>query len=216
MSIKKSYAVFGLGRYGKAVAKELIENGATVIAVDMDSRIVDDLVDIFPICKCADITDVDVIKQLGISNIDTVIIAIAGNFEASVMATMLCKEAGVNNVIVKCANDMHCTILKKVGADMVVLPEYDSGVRIAKNLLSSGFIDIADISDNISILEIEPKTEWIGKTLRELELRQKYSINVIALRMGSEIDVSMQPDDVISEAVRLIVIADKEKTQKIK
>lgn len=216
MSIKKSYAVFGLGRYGKAVAKELIENGATVITVDMDSRIVDDLVDIFPICKCADVTDVNVIKQLGISNVDTVVIAIAGNFEASVMATMLCKEAGANNVIVKCANDMHCAILKKVGADMVVLPEYDSGIRLAKNLLSSGFIDIADISDNISILEIEPKTEWIGKTLRELELRQKYSINVIALKTESEIDVSMQPDDVISEVVRLIVIADKEKIRKIK
>ncbi|MBR4949955.1 MAG: NAD-binding protein, partial [Clostridia bacterium] len=95
MSINKSYAVFGLGRYGRSVAKELIDNGAEVIAVDHNYKIVEECSTIFPVCKCADITDSEVIKHLGISNIDTVIIAIAGHFEASVMATMLCKEAGV-------------------------------------------------------------------------------------------------------------------------
>ena len=102
--MKKSYAVFGLGRYGHAVAKELISYGAEVIAVDMDEEIVNDAVGEIPFCKCADITDPDVIKQLGISNVDVVIVAMASNLEASVMATMLCKEAGVGTVIVKCAN----------------------------------------------------------------------------------------------------------------
>ena len=95
MSISKSYAVFGLGRYGRAVAKELIDNGAEVIAVDSNDKIVEELVGEFPICKCADVTEREVIKQLGISNVDVAVIAIAGQFEASVMATMLCKEAGV-------------------------------------------------------------------------------------------------------------------------
>ena len=209
MGIDKSYAVFGLGRYGRAVAKELTDSGATVLAVDIDQRIVDDLVDEFPVCKCADITDPGVIKQLGISNFDIVVIAIAGNFEASVMATMLCKEAGVQNVIVKCSNESHCNILKKIGADMAVLPEYESGIRLAKNILSSGFVDIADISDDISILELTVKSEWIGKSLRELELRKKYSLNVIALESNGKIDIILNPDLIIEKDMKMIVIADK-------
>ncbi len=209
MSIHKSYAVFGLGRYGKAVAKELIDSGAEVIAVDSNDKIVEDLVGEFPICKCADITDYEVIKQLGISDIDTVIIAIAGDFEASVMATMLCKEAGVGQVIVKCSSEIHRAILEKVGADIVVFPEKDSGIRLAKNLLSSGFIDIADISDDISIIEIAPKPEWIGKSLTELELRRRYSINVIALTKNENVEISIQPDTIIEENMKITIIANK-------
>ena len=216
MGINKSYAVFGLGRYGKAVAKELIDSGAEVIAVDKSEKIVEDLVGEFPICKCADITDYEVINQLGISNVDVVIIAIAGEFEASVMATMLCKEAGVDQVIVKCSSEIHRAILEKVGADMVVLPEKESGVRLAKNLLSSGFVDIADISDDISIIELNVKKEWAGKKLRELELRRKYSVNVIALTKNESAQIVLQPDTVIEEDMKMIVIADKKEIDKLK
>ncbi len=209
MSINKSYAVFGLGRYGRAVVKELLNNGAEVLAVDRNSRVVDELAEEIPICKCADITESSIIKQLGISNIDVVIIAMAKSFEASVMATMLCKEAGVKKVIVKCSNEAHYKILRKVGADEVVLPESESGVRLAKNLLSSGFIDIADISDNISILELDIKSDWAGKTLRELELRKKYNINVIAFKKDGVIDISVNPDTVINEDMKIIVIGNK-------
>ena len=105
--MKKTYAVFGLGRYGIAVARELVENGMEVIAVDSDERIVNAAADDLPICKCADLTDPDVIRQLGISNVDVVIVAMANNLEASVMAVTLCKEIGVKTVIAKCANEMH-------------------------------------------------------------------------------------------------------------
>ncbi len=216
MSINKSYAVFGLGRYGKAVAKELIDNGAEVIAVDSNNKIVEDLVGEFPICKCADITDSEVIKQLGISDIDTVIIATASDLETSVMSTMLCKEAGVGQVIVKCSSEMHKMILEKVGADTVVFPEKDSGVRLAKNLLSSGFLDIADISDDISIIEINAKPEWVGKNLVELELRKKYSINVIALIKNENVEIAIQPDTVIEETMKMIIIANKKEIGKLK
>ncbi|MBQ7980882.1 MAG: TrkA family potassium uptake protein [Oscillospiraceae bacterium] len=132
--MNKTYAVFGLGRYGQAVAKELINHGAEVIAVDIDEEIVNDAVSEIPFCKCADVTDIEVIKQLGIANVDVVIIAMADSLEASVMATMLCKEVGVEKVIVKCGNDMNCRILEKIGADKVVFPEMESGVRLAKIL----------------------------------------------------------------------------------
>ena len=130
MSINKSYAVFGLGRYGRAVVKELLNNGATVIAVDKNEKIVDELVGEIPICKCADITEPGVIKQLGITNVDVVIISMAENFEGSVMATMLCREAGIKRIIVKCSNEMHCNILRKIGADETVLPEQEAGTRL--------------------------------------------------------------------------------------
>lgn len=216
MSISKSYAVFGLGRYGRAVAKELIDNGAEVIAVDSNDKIVEELVGEFPICKCADVTEREVIKQLGISNVDVAVIAIAGQFEASVMATMLCKEAGVGQVIVKCSSEMHRIILEKIGADIVVLPEKESGVRLAKNILSSGFFDIADISEDISIIELKAKSEWIGKSLKELELRKKYSINVIALSKNGNVEIALQPDTVIEENMKMIVIANKKEIYRLK
>jgi trk system potassium uptake protein TrkA len=119
---KNTYAVFGLGRYGVAVAKELVENGKEVIAVDADQKIVNDASAYLPVCKCADVTDAEVISRLGIGSIDTVIVCMASNLEASVMAITLCKEAGVKTVIAKCANEMHQKILRRVGADKVVSP----------------------------------------------------------------------------------------------
>ncbi len=215
MGIHKNYAVFGLGSYGRAVAQELIDSGASVVAVDYDANLVEDLAGSFPICKCADITDAAVITKLGIAEMDTVIIALADCFEASVMATMLCKEAGVEQVIVKCRDSMHRAILEKVGADMVVYPEQESGVRLAKNLLSAGFVDIADLSEEISIAEIRVRPEWVGKSLIELELRKKYAINVIALREEAETSIAVQPDTVLKAQMRLVVIANKEDISKL-
>ena len=216
MSINKSYAVFGLGRYGSSVAKELVDSGVDVIAIDNDHKKVEDLVGDIPICKCADVTDPNVIKQLGISNVDTVVIALAGELEASIMATMLCKEAGVPQVIVKCSSDIHKEILKKVGADMVVFPEKDSGKRLAKNILSSGFVDVADISDDISIIELTARSEWIGKSLKELELRRKHAINVIAVNKNGKTEIGLHPDEIIDSDMTLIVITNKKDINKIK
>ena len=173
MKTNNSYAIFGLGRYGLAVAKVLVENGADVLSVDHNEELVNDAVSELSVCRCADVTDPEVIKQLGISNIDVVIIAISGSLETSVMATTLCKEVGVKNVIVKCSNEMHGKILSRVGADKVVLPEMESGIRLAKNLLSSGFVDILELTGNISLVEIDVKPEWVGKSLIDLNLRKK-------------------------------------------
>ncbi|MBE7063249.1 MAG: TrkA family potassium uptake protein [Clostridia bacterium] len=216
MSINKSYAVFGLGRYGRAVVKELLDNGAAVIAVDKDRKIVDEVVGEIPICKCADITEPGVIKQLGIQNVDVVVISMAENFEGSIMATMLCKEAGVKRVVVKCANEAQCSILRKIGADETVLPEREAGTRLAKNILSADFIDIADISEDISILELDIKPDWIGKTLKELDLRRKYNINVLAFRKGSRVDVAINPDASIEDDMKMIVMANCSEIKRIK
>lgn len=216
MKKKKTYAVFGLGRYGIAVAQELVSNGAEVIAVDVDEKIVNAAADELPICKCADITDPDVIRQLGISNVDVVIIAMANNLEASVMAVTLCKEIGVKTVIAKCGNEMHQKILARVGADKVVFPENESGIRLARNLLSSGFVDMVSLAKNVSMIELDVPPEWIGKNLIELNLRKKYSINVVALRKGDSVSVDIDPYAPMMEDDNLIVIANPEKLSRLK
>jgi len=216
MKTKKTYAVFGLGRYGFAVAKELVENGMEVIAVDADQKIVNDAVAYLPVCKCADVTDVEVITRLGIGDIDTVIVCMANNLEASVMAVTLCKEVGVKTVIAKCANEMHQKILLRVGADRVVFPETESGIRLAKNLLSSGFIDMISLSRDVSIVEIDVKEEWYGKNLIELNLRKKYGINVVAIKKGEKVNVNINPEQMLDLDTTLIVIANTVKLGKMK
>ena len=214
--MKKTYAVFGLGRYGIAVARELVSNGMEVIAVDADERIVNAAANELPICKCADVTDPDVIRQLGISNVDVVIIAMATNLEASVMAVTLCKEIGVKTVITKCANEMHQKILALVGADKVVFPENESGIRLAKNLLSSGFVDMVSLAKNVSMIELDAKPEWVGKNLIELNLRKKYSINVVAVRNGESVSVDIDPHAPLQADDKLIVIANTQRLSKLK
>ena len=214
--MKKTYAVFGLGRYGIAVARELVSNGMEVIAVDSDERIVNAAADELPICKCADITDPDVIRQLGISNADVVIIAMANNLEASVMAVTLCKEIGVKTVIAKCANEMHQKILGRVGADKVVFPENESGIRLARNLLSSGFVDMVSLARNVSMIELDVKPEWAGKNLIQLNLRKKYSINVVAIRREDMVSVDIDPNAPLRGDDKLIVIANTQKLSKLR
>lgn len=216
MKVNLNYAVFGLGRYGKAVAKELVDEGAEVLAVDINEEVVNEVSAILPYCKCADVTDPEVIKQLGISNMDVVVISMAGDLEASVMTTMLCKEAGVKTVIVKCANEMNCKIMSKVGADQVIIPESESGIRLAKNLLSSGFMDIIELSKDVSMVELDVKPEWEGKNLIELSLRKKYSINVVAVVQGKDVSTNINPEEPLRPEMKLIVIGNTAKLNKLK
>ena len=216
MSINKTYAVFGLGRYGRAVAEELVNNGAEVLAVDVNQSNVNSASETIPVCKCADVTELETINRLGISNIDVVIISMANNLEASVMATTLCKEAGVETVIAKCGNEMHQKILRRVGADMVIFPEKESGMRLARKILTSGFSEMIELSDDVSMVEINVKQDWIGKNLIELSLPKKYSINVVAIKIGDEISTTIDPTLPLQKDMQLIVIANTSKLKKIK
>ncbi len=216
MSIHKTYAVFGLGRYGRSVAEKLVSSGAEVLAVDIDQTNVNNAIETIPVCKCADITEPEVFKRLGISNMDVVVVAMASNLEASVMAVTLCKEAGVPMVIAKCGSEMHQKILSRVGADRVVFPEKESGTHLASNLLTSGFVEMMELSEEVSMVEINVIDSWVGKSLIELSLRKKYSINVVAIRNGKEINTSIDPMLPLKKGETLIVIANTSKLQKLK
>ena len=216
MSIHKTYAVLGLGRYGRAVAEKLVNSGAEVLAVDVDQSNVNNAIETIPICKCADITEPEVFKRLGIANMDVVIVAMASNLESSVMAVTLCKEAGVPVVIAKCGNEMHQKILSRVGADKVVFPEKEAGVHLASNLLTSGFAEMMELSEEVSMVEIGVRDEWVGKTLIELSLRKRFSINVVAIRNAEEITTTIDPTLPLKKGMTLIVIANTSKLKKLK
>lgn len=216
MSINKNYAVFGLGRYGTAVAKELLSDGVEVLAVDIDQSRVNTAAIDLPICKCANITDPEVVRQLGIAAVDVVVVAMAGNLEASVMAVTICKELGVKTVIAKASSVMHQKILERVGADIVVFPENESGVRLAKNLLSSGFVDMITLSKDFSMVELDVRPEWVGKSLMELNLRKKHALNVVAIKRGGRLEINIDPLEKLSQDSSLIVIANPQKLSKLK
>ena len=131
------------------------------------------------------------------------------------MAVTLCKEAGVKTVIAKAANEMHRKILLRVGADKVVFPEQESGIHLAKNLLSAGFIDMISLSKDVSMVEIDVRDEWVGKNLIELNLRKKYSFNVVAVRKGERVDVNINPEQALEQGMTLIVIANTAKLKKL-
>ncbi|MBR5316576.1 MAG: TrkA family potassium uptake protein [Lachnospiraceae bacterium] len=214
MRNNQSYAVFGLGRYGRVAAKELVNAGAEVLAVDINEDIVNSVIQEIPLSKCADVTDPEVIKQLGISNMDVVIISMASNLEASVMTTMLCKEAGVKTVIVKCGNEMNCKILEKVGADQIIFPEKESGLRLARQLINFGLVDLIELSKDASLIELTVRPEWEGKNLLELNLRKKYGVNVVAIVEDHEVNSYIVPEKPLKKSMRLIVIGNPEKLHK--
>ena len=131
------------------------------------------------------------------------------------MAVTLCKEIGVKTVIAKSANEMHQKILIRVGADTVVFPENESGIRLAKNLLSSGFVDMVSLAKNVSMIELDVKPEWVNKNLIELNLRKKFSVNVVAIQKGESVSVDIDPHAPLQADDKLIVIANTEKLSKL-
>lgn len=216
MAKKRDFVVFGLGKFGRSVAQTLAKNGCDVLAIDTNEEIIQDISEKVTHAVQADVTDVDALHALGVRNFDVAIIAISNNMQSSIMATILAKEIGVPFVIAKAQNDIHKRVLEKVGADKVVFPEREIGVRIANNLISDNFVDYVELSDDYSIVEINVLDEWVGKTLKGLNLRAKYSINVMAVRSGDdEITITPGPDAVINEGDVLVVIGSNVELQKI-
>ncbi len=213
---KRDFVVFGLGKFGSSVAITLSKNGCDVLAIDMNEEIIQEISEKVTHAVQADVTDADALHALGIRNFDVAIIAISNNMQSSIMATILAKEIGVPFVIAKAQNDIHKRVLEKVGADKVVFPEREIGVRIANNLISDNFVDYVELSDDYSIVEINVLDEWAGKSLKELNLRAKYSINVMAIRaVDDQISITPGPQEVLKSGEVLIVIGNNIELQKL-
>ncbi|WP_455718979.1 potassium channel family protein, partial [Anaerosporobacter sp.] len=176
---------------------------------------IQEMADIVTYAVKANVTDVDTMETLGISNFDGAIVAIGEDLEASVMVTILAKELGVPYVLAKAQNDLHAKILKKVGADKVVFPEKETGIRIANNLLLGNFFDAVELSSTFSMMEVEALAEWDGHSLRELNLRAKYSVNVIGIKKNGVLDINPDADSAVSRNDVLVMIGKNETLNKL-
>jgi trk system potassium uptake protein TrkA len=204
----KQFIVLGLGRFGSAVATTLVELGHEVLGVDNDEERVNDLKDEITQAVQADITEERVLKELGVKNFDAAIVSIATDLEASILVTMMLKEMGLKYIIAKAQNNLHAKILKKIGVDKVVFPERDMGARIARRLITPNIKDYVELEPNYNIMEIKALPEFVDKSLSELDLRNKYGINVLAIKRNNGFNISPQAKDVIKKDDLLIVIGE--------
>ncbi len=209
--MKKEFAVIGLGRFGGSICRELAREGMEVLALDLDEDKVNEYKEIAAHAVIADSTDENVLKELGLRNIDHVIVAIGDNIQSSILTTLMLKELGIKTITVKAQNDYHEKVLTKIGADHVVHPERDMGKRIAHNIISNNILDYIELSDDHSVVEVKAGSKMSGQTLVDLDIRAHYGCNVVAIKRDKDVIVSPMATEEIRESDVLIVIgADKD------
>jgi len=206
MKRTKQFAVIGLGRFGTSVATTLHKMGYEVLAIDNDGERVQEFSNEVTHVVQADTTDEDTLKALGIRNFDVVIVAIGADVQGNILTTLQLKELGVPYIVAKASNKLHGKMLEKLGADRVVYPERDMGQRVAHNLVSSTVMDYIELSPNLNIMEISVPQAIVGKTLAETNLREKYEINVVAIKRGDDIIVPPLPSEQIIAHDILVVV----------
>ena len=207
--MSKSIAVFGLGRFGRSLATELYNSGADVMVVDKNEFLIDEISDKVSYAVIADLTNEESIKEIGIENMDVVVVTMGSDLTASIMSVMVAKEVGVPYVIAKAADERMGNILSKMGADKVIYPEEEMGIRTAQTIVSDDFLEYFNIDNNLCLLEMKTRPEWVGKNLIELDLRNKYHINVVAVKFHSKMRSSIDPNRPLEADSKLVVILDK-------
>jgi trk system potassium uptake protein len=204
--LDKTFAVIGLGRFGQSVARTLVDMGYHVLGIDTDEHTVETMASVLGRVVQADATDAVALKALKIYEYDIVVVAIGDDVEASLLTTLNCKELGVRVVVAKAMSDQHGKALQRIGADKVVYPQRDMGARVAYNLVAGGILDYVRLSQEYSMAELVASPLLVGHSLRELDLRVRYGLNVMAIRRGRKVIVSPRPDDAIKEGDVLVVI----------
>lgn len=204
--MRKEFVVIGLGRFGGSICRELVRLGADVMAIDSSSDRVEEFSKIATHAVIADSTDEEALKSLGIQNFEHVIVAIGDDIQASILTTLIIKELGVPQVTVKAQNDYHAKVLQKIGADLIVHPERDMGIRIANNIMSSNVLDYLELSDEHSIMEIKSNHRIAGYSIKDLDIRANYGINIIGIKRGEQIIISPSADEKILLDDILLVI----------
>lgn len=206
---KRSYAVFGLGEFGRSVACELVAAGMEVMALDINEERVSQVASDVTMAAQIDATEMRAFESLGLSNMDGIIVAMTNCLEASIMTIMAAKQAGVPFVLAKARDNVQMSIFERIGADRIVFPEYDGGVRVARNIVAGNFLDFFELSTNLRMVELAVKPEWFNKNLKQLSLRQKHKINVVALRRDGELTTDVNPDEPLNQGDSLLITIDK-------
>jgi trk system potassium uptake protein TrkA len=224
----RQFAVIGLGRFGASVAKTLAEKGQGVLGIDAIEEKVQDISEFITQAVCIDARDEKALRAVGIDNVDVAVVSIGGNLEASILITLILKEIGIKEVIAKAVSSDHGKVLQRVGATRVVFPERDMGVRLANSLLSPTIIEHIELSSNASVVEVVPPSDFVGKSLGDINIRAKYGVNVIAIKRNVPIvtkdgkkefeqrmDVSPKADDIIYKDDVLVVLGENKNIEKL-
>ncbi|KUO77872.1 MAG: potassium uptake system protein [Desulfosporosinus sp. BRH_c37] len=214
--MRKQFVVIGLGRFGTSVAKTLSALGHDVLAMDKNEHVVQVIKQDVTQAVQADARDEDSLRALGVRNFDVAIVAIGDDLEANILITLMLKEIGIPYVVTKAQSVLHGKVLEKIGADKIIYPEQDMGVRLANNLIRTNVMDFIELSLDFSIFEIIAASRFVNKTLGELNLRAVYGINVVAIKKsGNQIVIAPGANAVIDEKDILVVVCNKKALAKL-
>ena len=213
--MSKSFIIIGLGRFGTSTARMLTTLGHEVLAVDKRADRVSAVKDSVMHAVQADSTDERALSQLGVRNFDCVVICIGDDIRASILTTVLCREMGAKKIVAKAQDDLHQKLLIKTGADRVVQPEHDGGIRLARSLVAEGVLDSLDLSDEYCINEIKVPKEWVGRSLAQIDVRNKYGFSVIAIRRDGHVAGNIDPTEPFHPDDSIYILGDNESLEKI-
>ncbi len=211
----KQIIVIGCGRFGVSVSKTLTKLGHDVMVVDQDHDIIKEMAEYVAHAVQMDALDEASFRTIGLRNFDVAIVAIGSDLEASIMATLIAKEAGVPTVIAKAQNEIHGRVLEKIGADKVIYPERDMGARVAYGLVTPNILDVIEFSDDYSIVEILALESWENKTISELNLSRQHGMSVLAIKTGEKINIVPSFDAMIKKDDTVVILGNNAKLKKI-
>ena len=211
----KSYVVIGLGRFGSSLARQLCKLGAEVLALDVKGDLVQQVAGDVTHAVVGDAQDKEVLRALGVRNMDCAVIAIGDNLAASVLITMNLKELGVPFIVCKAHDETHRRVLEKLGADRVVIPEQENATRLARSLASPNVLDYIELSHDYGIIEVPTPKGWLGSSLRKLNVRAKLGVNIIAIKREGKVEVTLDPDREFSEGDVLVVLGDNKALERV-
>jgi len=203
---KKQFAVIGMGRFGSSVAGALSNLGFEVLAIDLDEQKIQEVAGMVTHAVAADTTDEEALRSLGLRNFDVVVVAIGADIQSSILTTLILKDLGVPRLIVKAQNELHGKVLNKIGADKVIFPERDMGLRVAHHLISPNILDYIELSDAHSIVELKAPQKAVGKNLKQLDIRAKFKCNVMAIKTAGQMNISPYAEDIIMEDDILVIL----------
>lgn len=209
------FLVIGIGRFGSVLATELFEEGHEVVVIDRNESRIEAIMDRVTHALVGDATDPELLEEVGVANFDTVVIAIGADFESNILATVAAKSAGAERVLSKAVSELGARVLSRVGADLVIRPEHDMGVRLAQQLTTPNLVDAFSLGEDHTVIEVETKEKIHGR-LDELKLPNRFGIQVIAVHHDGDLIVSPGADYAVGPGDKLVLIGSKEAVAKFR
>lgn len=211
----KSVLIIGMGKFGRHLAQKLILLGNEVMLVDKDEEVVERYAATFSDAQIADCMNENVLRSLGVSDFDLCFVAISDDFQSSIVITALLKEFDAKYVIAKAKSDIQADLLRRIGADEVIYPEREMAEKLAVRYNATDIFDYIELTEEYAIYEIPVRYYWIGKTITELDIRRKYKINIIAVKVGNDLNIMPGPDYCFAEHDHVVVISTAEDIHKL-